>query len=115
MENPHDDDRRSPGNCLAFLNASDREFEIGDVLQAPEDLWGALSHAATAVCKQRGWECETLRQLINSARRLVTENGGAYHVPAGLAVTIGEARLFHGNFCNGPMEDYEIEYGRPIV
>ena len=101
--------------ALAFLEASDREFDAGDVLQASEKLWGAFSHAVTAVCKQRGWDCGTHRQLINSARQLVTEDGPSYHSPGDLAVAIGEARLFHNNFYNGSLEDYEIEYGRPMV
>ena len=101
--------------ALAFLDASDREFDAGDVLQASEKLWGAFSHAVTAVCKQRGWDCGTHRQLINSARHLVAEDGSSYHSTSDLAVAIGEARLFHNNFYNGSMEDYEIEYGRPLV
>ena len=101
--------------ALAFLDASDREFDAGDVLQASEKLWGAFSHAVTAVCKQRGWNCGTHRQLIDSARRLVEEDGPLYHTPADLGVAIGEARLFHNNFYNGSLEDYEIEAGRPIV
>ncbi len=101
--------------ALAFLEASDREFEEGDVLQASEKLWGAFSHAVTAVCKQRGWECGTHRQLINSARQLVTEDGSSDRDYADLAVAISEARHFHNNSYNRSMEDYEIEFGRPIV
>jgi hypothetical protein len=101
--------------ALAFLDASDREFDAGDVLQASEKLWGAFSHAVTAVCKQRGWDCGTHRQLINSARQLVAEDGASYHTPGDLVVAIAEARHFHNNFYNGSLEDYEIEAGRPPV
>ena len=101
--------------ALAFLEASDREFDAGDVLQASEKLWGSFSHAVTAVCKQRGWVCGTHRQLINSARRLVEQDGTSYQTPITLGIAIGEARLFHTNFYTGSMEDYEIEYGRPLV
>ena len=101
--------------ALAFLEASDREFEEGDVLQASEKLWGAFSHAVTAVCRQRGRECGTHRQLINSARQLVTEDGSSDRDYADLAVAISEARHFYNNSYNRSMEDYEIEFGRPIV
>ena len=101
--------------ALAFLDASDREFDAGDVLQASEKLWGAFSHAVTAVSKQRGWDCGTHRQLVNSARRLVEQDGTSYQTPITLGIAIGEARLFHTNFYTGSMEDYEIEYGRPLV
>ena len=101
--------------ALTFLDASDREFDAGDVLQASEKLWGAFSHAVTAVCKQRGWGCGTHRQLVNSARRLVEQDGTSYQTPITLGIAIGEARLFHTNFYTGSMEDYEIEYGRPLV
>ena len=101
--------------ALAFLDASDREFDVGDVLQASEKLWGAFSHAVTAVCKQRGWDCGTHRQLVNSARQLVTEDGPSYHTPGDLGIAIAEAKHFHNNFYNGSLEDYEIDYGRPMV
>ena len=101
--------------ALAFLDASDREFDAGDVLQASEKLWGAFSHAVTAVCKQRGWQYGSHRQLINSARQLVAEDGPSYQTPGDLSTAIAEARLFHINFYTGSLEDYEIDYGRPLV
>ena len=101
--------------ALAFLDASDREFDAGDILQASEKLWGAFSHAVTAVCKQRDWQYGSHRQLINSARQLVAEDGPSYQTPGDLATAISEARHFHTNFYTGSLEDYEIEYGRPLV
>ena len=83
--------------ALAFLDASDREFDAGDVLQASEKLWGAFSHAVTAVCKQRGWQYGSHRQLINSARQLVAEDGPSCQTPGDLSTAIAEARLFHIN------------------
>ena len=32
-----------------FLEAADREFEAGDILQGSEKMWGAASHAVMAV------------------------------------------------------------------
>ena len=101
--------------ALAFLDASDREFDADDVLQASEKLWGAFSHAVTAVCKQKGWDCGTHRQLINPAWRLVEEDGSSFYIPGDLGIAIAEARHFHNNFYNGSLEDYEIEHGRPLV
>ncbi len=92
-----------------FLAASDGEFDAGDDMQAAEKLWGAFSHAVTAVSLERGWLYGTHRKTVDAGRRLARElNNGNLEA-------VDEARLFHNHFYNGSMEDYEMEYGRPIV
>ena len=96
--------------ALEFLEASDREFAAGDTLQGSEKLWGAFSHAVTAISQERGWEHGTHRKTMTAGFRLADElNDG--HSEAGVWV----ARSFHMNFYNGSMEDYEMEWGRPVV
>jgi uncharacterized protein (UPF0332 family) len=93
-----------------FLTASDGEFASGDVLQASEKLWGAFSHALTAVSLEKGWDYGTHRKTINSGLRLAVELDDGR-----LEAGVWAARSFHDNFYNGSMEDYEIEAGRPVV
>ena len=91
-----------------FLDGADREFDAGDVLQGSEKLWGAFSHAVTAVCQERGWKYGSHRQIIDAAMQLAEE----------LGIDRGEvwaARTFHANSYHGFLEDFEVEYGRPVV
>ena len=39
--------------ALDFLDASDEEFERGEVLQAAEKLWGAAAHAMISVTRRK--------------------------------------------------------------
>ena len=93
-----------------FLEASDREFTDGDVLQASEKLWGAFPHAVAAVSEHRGWRHATHRETIESGLRLADELNDA-----NLRTGVSAARSFHYNFYNGLMEDYEVAMDRPMV
>ncbi len=94
----------------AFLEASDREFEAGDELQASEKLWGAAAHALRAVMRTEGQSSGTHRNLRIEAERLATERGDP-------AIRIGflTAEQFHANFYHGFMEDFQIDDGRQAV
>ncbi len=97
-----------------FLAASDREFAVGDTLQASEKLWGAAAHAIMAVAQQRGLEHGTHRTLVNSARQ-ITEEQNDELLRSALQAGILAARHFHSNFYNRTMEPEDIEYDRPLV
>ena len=53
-----------------FLATSDHEFEIGDVVQGAEKLWGAAAHAIMAVAQEREWPYQSHRSLKNAAIRM---------------------------------------------
>ncbi len=93
-----------------FLDAADREFDAGDVLQGSEKLWGAASHAVMAVAQQRGWPMGSHRQLKIAADRLAAEYDDQ-SISAGFAL----AEKFHANFYHGFMEDWEFHPDRDIV
>ncbi len=102
--------REHAQTALEFLEASDREFADGDTLQGSEKLWGAFSHAVTAVSQERGWDHGTHRKTMTAGLQLADElNDGD------LRAGVWAARSFHSNFYNGSMEDYEMELGRPFV
>lgn len=80
-----------------FLEASDREFAVGDTLKASEKLWGAAGHAIMAVAQQRGLEYGTHRTMINSARQVADEQDDERLRSGILAV-----RHFHSNSTTAP-------------
>ena len=93
-----------------FLEASDREFEAGDKLQASEKLWGAATHALMAVIQAEGQTSKSHRDLRITARRLAIERND-------LLIGIGfeTAEKFHINFYHGFMDDWQIADGREDV
>ena len=97
-----------------FLAASDREFAVGDTLQASEKLWGAAAHAIMAVAQQRGLEHGTHRTLINAART-IADAVDSELIRSEMRLGISAAQHFHSNFYNRTMEPEDIEYDRPLV
>ena len=95
---------------MTFLDHSDRESADGDAMQGSEKLWGAASHAITAVAKQRGWPFGKYRARAEAVKRLAQE----YDDPL-LDAYFSVARQFHNNFYRDFMEDDDIEDDRPKV
>ena len=87
-----------------FLEAADREFEAGDVLQGSEKMWGAASHALIAVAQDRGWPYGGHYNLREAAERLAEERGDPL-----IGYGFGIAEKFHANFYHGFMETRERE------
>lgn len=54
-----------------FLDHAEDEFRRGDLLQASEKAWGAVSHYVNAVARQRNWPLGSHRRLIENANRLI--------------------------------------------
>lgn len=93
-----------------FLDDADREFEVGDLVQGSEKLWGAAAHAVMAVALLRGWDHRSHRSLKNAVIRLSREHDDPL-IEAYFAV----AEKFHRNFYHDDMEDYERDADRPMV
>ena len=94
----------------AFLRDSDKEFRVGDRLQACEKLWGAASHAVMAAAQNNGWPDGSHRALKTAVRQLATE----FSDPT-LESRFSVAEKFHRNFYHDFMEEFEISYDRPQV
>ena len=94
----------------SFLANADREFDAGDQLQGSEKLWGAATHAATALAKQRGW-----RFGKATARRAAVDRLAEEENDPSLSDGYWGAEQFHANFYHDFMEDHTIERGRPVV
>ena len=93
-----------------FLAAADREFAAGDDLQGSEKLWGAASHAITAVALGRGWPCGSHSALRSAIGRLSDEARSE-----SLRLGFGLAEKFHANSYHGFMEAGELAFSRPLV
>ena len=96
--------------AVEFLEASDREFEAGDILQGSEKLWGAAAHAVMAAAQEKGWAHGGHRDLKNAVENLSRE----YNDPL-IKSLFAVAEKFHRNFYNNTMPDFEIEGDRPMV
>ncbi len=94
----------------SFLVNADREFDAGDQLQGSEKLWGAATHAVTALAKQRGW-----RFGKANARAIAVERLSEEEDDPSLSDGYMVAEQFHANFYHDFMEDDAIERGRPSV
>ena len=57
-----------------FLAHAEDEFRKGDLLQASEKAWGAVSHYVNAVARQRGWPLGSHQRLIANANRLISRD-----------------------------------------
>ena len=93
-----------------FLEDAAREFADGDELQASEKMWGAVSHAISAVAMQRGQDCGTHRKMVNVAWEIANEQDDD-----ALRAGISTAEKFHANFYHGFMEPEDMERNAEIV
>ena len=57
-----------------FLDHAEDEFRRGDLLQASEKAWGAVSHYVNSVARQRGWPLGSHRRLIENANELISRD-----------------------------------------
>ena len=96
--------------ALQFLEHAEREFAAGENLQGSEKLWGAASHAVTAIAMKRGWPSNKYRDRKAAVSRLTEE----YNDPS-LAMGLALAHKFHANFYRDFIEDEDLETDRPLV
>ena len=93
-----------------FLEASDQEFLVGDILQGAEKLWGAAAHAVMAIAIERGWPHNSHRALKNAVSQISAE----LEDPS-IEMAFGLAEKFHRHFYHDSMEDWERDADRPLV
>ena len=93
-----------------FLDAADREFAVGDTMQASEKMWGAASHAIMAIAQRRGWPHGTHRSLSQAVRRVAQELDDLE-----MRGMFAMAEQFHANFYHGHLEGFQVEDYREEV
>ena len=57
---------------VQFLDHAEDELRKGDLLQASEKAWGAVSHYVNSVARQRSWPLGSHRRLIENANKLIS-------------------------------------------
>ena len=57
-----------------FLDHAEDEFRKGDLLQASEKAWGAVSHYVNSVARQRNWPLGSHKRLIENANKLISRD-----------------------------------------
>ena len=55
-----------------FLEHAEDELRKGDLLQASEKAWGAVSHYVNSIARQRNWPLGSHRRLIENANKLIS-------------------------------------------
>ena len=93
-----------------FLEASDREFEAGDILQGSEKLWSGATHALMALMKEEVKICKGHREFDIAVRRMAKERGDEY---IRLGFVIAEKFYYNSQF--GFMDDWQIEDDREYL
>lgn len=93
-----------------FLDDADREFTAGDLLQASEKLWGAVSHALKAYCRQRGW-----RHAKYAHRRDAAQNLSAELDDPTIFAYFKIAQSCHANFYNDWMYEEDVDSSRAYI
>ena len=93
-----------------FLEAADKYFEEGNIIQTSEKLWGATSHAAKALCIRRRWRHGKYAHIRAAVQQFATETEDE-SVMAGYLI----AHAHQLNFYTDAMEAEEADPARPII
>ncbi len=86
-----------------LLRQADAEFEKGDLLQASEKAWGAVSQYLKAMATQRGLPHRVHRELRLVANDLVEETGQRR-----IGELFGLAESLHANYYEAWMPEREV-------
>ena len=89
-----------------LLQQADAEFERGDLLQASEKAWGAVSQYLKAMATQRGLPHRVHRELRLVANDLVEETGQQR-----IRELFAIAESMHANYYEAWMPEAEVRAG----
>lgn len=99
----------------ALLKHASIEFEKGDMLQASEKVWGALTHLVKAVAHEEGWEDGPHYMVMRNAQRLLRHAPNRVENLKRLAVV----KALHVNFYEDDLDKdvvaVGIESGRMLI
>ena len=98
-----------------FLDDADREFAAGDLLQASEKLWGAVSHALKAYCRQRGWRHAKYAHRRDARYRDAAQSLSAELDDPTIFAYFKIAQSCHANFYNDWMYEEDVDSSRAYI
>ncbi len=91
-----------------FLDHAEDEFRKGDLLQASEKAWGAVSHYVNSVARQRNWPLGSHRRLIENANTLISRDPtNAEHRRR----LVRSVEALHANFYNAFLDEESVREG----
>ncbi len=93
---------------LQFLDHAEDELRKGDLLQASEKAWGAVSHFVNSVARQRNWPLGSHRQLIENANRLINQDPANASQRRRLLLSI---EALHANFYHAHLDEVLVGEG----
>ena len=91
-----------------FLDHAEDEFRKGDLLQASEKAWGAVSHYVNFVARQRGWPVGSHRHLIENANELIKGDPANAEYRRRLVRSV---EALHANFYHGFLDEDSVRDG----
>ena len=90
-----------------LLEHSTIELEKGDLLQASEKAWGAVTHFVKAVAHEEGWEDGPHYMVMRNAQRLLGGSPNRVENMKRLAL----AKTLHVNFYEDDLDRDMVEVG----
>lgn len=57
-----------------FLEHADDEFRRGDLLQASEKAWGAVSHYVNSIARRKGWPLGSHKNMVDNAKEILRKD-----------------------------------------
>ena len=91
-----------------FLEHAEDEFRKGDLLQASEKAWGAVSHYVNFIALQRGWPLGSHNHLIDNANNLINRNPAHAEHRRRLVRSV---EALHANFYQAFLDEDSVREG----
>ena len=91
-----------------FLDHAEDDFRKGELLQASEKAWGAVSHYVNSVARQRGWPLGSHGRLIQNANTLISRDPGTAEHRRRLLRSV---EALHANFYNAFLDEDSVREG----
>ena len=93
-----------------YLRAAEELYGKGDLPQASEKYWGAVTALLNAIAEQRGWEHYSHRDYDVIVNRLYEETGDE-----SIMLDFSVAERLHANFYHNFMDRKAFEVHRQVV
>ena len=90
-----------------FLEQAQQEYRRGDLLQASEKAWGAVSHYISAMAEERGWSTGKHQRTVKNARCILDEHPD----PEPYLTLFNSVMSLHINFYEELFDDRQVQAG----
>ena len=90
------------------MEHAEDELRKGDLLQASEKAWGAVSHHGNSVARQRNWPLGSHRLLIENTNKLISDDPANARHKRRLLRSI---EALHANFYQAILDEDSVAEG----